>query len=64
MTSDISAYYVAKNDAIKNARDYAERLDFKINDLIHEASDYNRGVAYENAVNRTTNTNTNAKYGH
>lgn len=64
LTSDVSAYYVAKNDAIKNARDYAERLDFKINDLIHEASDYNRGVAYENAVSRTTNTNTNAKYRH
>lgn len=64
MTSDVSAYYVAKNDAIKNARDYAERLDFKINDLIHEASDYNRGVAYENALARTTNTNTNAKYQH
>ena len=63
LTSDVSAYYVAKNDAIKNARDYAERLDFKINDVIHEASDYNRGVAYENAVNRTTNANTNAKYG-
>jgi hypothetical protein len=64
MTSDVSAYYAAKNDAIKNARDYAERLDFKINDVIHEASDYNRGIAYENAVSRTANVNANAKYGH
>ena len=64
MTSDVSVYYAAKNDAIKNARDYAERLDFKINDVIHEANDYNRGVAYENALARTTNTNTNAKYRH
>ncbi len=64
ITSDVSTYYVAKNDAIKNARDYAERLDFKINDLIRETNDYNRGVAYENAVNRTTNANTNAKYRH
>ena len=64
MTSDVFAYYVAKNDAIKNARDYAERLDFKINDLIHEAGNYNRGVAYENALARTTNANTNAKYRH
>lgn len=64
ITSDADVYYAAKRDSIKNARDYAERIDFKINDINREVNEYNRGIAYENALARTTNTNTNAKYQH
>lgn len=64
ITSDASAYYAAKNDAIKNARAYTTKLDMEINNRIHEVSDKNTDIAYENAVRRTENVNTNAKYRH
>lgn len=64
ITSDASTYYAAKNDAIKNARAYTTRLDMEINNRIHEVSDKNTDIAYENAVRRTENVNTNAKYRH
>lgn len=64
ITSDASVYYAAKNDAIKNARAYTTKLDTEINDRIHQTKDINSDIAFENAVRRTENINTNAKYRH
>ena len=64
VTSDVSAYYDAKNNAIKNARAYANKLDVEINDRIHQTVSDNQDIAYDNAVNRTNTANTNAKYRH
>lgn len=64
ITSDVSAYYDAKNNAIKNARAYANKLDIEINDRIHQTVSDNQDIAYNNAVNRTDTVNTNAKYRH
>lgn len=64
ITSDASVYYAAKNDAIKNARAYTTKLDTEINDRVHQIASDNQDIAFENAVSRTTNTNTNAKYRH
>ena len=64
VTSDVSAYYDAKNNAIKNARAYANKLDIEINDRIHQTVSDNHDIAYDNAVNRTDTANTNAKYRH
>lgn len=64
ITSDTSVYYAAKNDAIKNARAYTTKLDTEINDRVHQIANDNQDIAFENAVSRTTNTNTNAKYRH
>lgn len=64
ITSDVNAYYDAKNNAIKNARAYANKLDIEINDRIHQTVSDNQDIAYDNAVNRTNTANTNAKYRH
>lgn len=64
ITSDASAYYAAKNEAIKNARAYTSKLDTTINDIVHQANEENKDIAFENAVRRTDNANTNAKYRH
>jgi hypothetical protein len=64
ITSDVSAYYDAKNNAIKNARAYANKLDIEINDRIHQTVSDNQDIAYNNAVNRTDTANTNAKHRH
>jgi hypothetical protein len=41
MTSDVSEYYKAKNDAIKNARAYTSKIDTQINDIVHQTADEN-----------------------
>lgn len=64
ITSDAALYYAAKNDSIKNARAYATKLDAEINNRIQQTKDANSDIAYTNAVNRTQNVNTNAKYIH
>lgn len=64
ITSDAAVYYAAKNDSIKNARAYATKLDTEINNRIQQTKDTNSDIAYANAVNRTQNVNTNAKYRH
>jgi hypothetical protein len=64
ITSDASIYYAAKNEAIKNARAYTTKLDTEINNRIQQTKDANSDIAYENAVKRTDNVNTNAKYIH
>jgi small-conductance mechanosensitive channel len=64
ITSDASAYYAAKNEAIKNARAYTSKLDTTINDIVHQTNEENKDIAFENAVRRTENANTNAKYIH
>lgn len=64
ITSDASQYYAARNEAIKNARDYTTKLDTEINELIHKTKDENAAIAFNNAINRTQNVNTNAKYRH
>ena len=64
ITSDATAYYTAKNEAIKNARAYTVKLDTEINDRIHQVSEANKDIAFENAKSRTANVNTNAKYRH
>lgn len=64
ITSDAATYYAAKNDSIKNARAYATKLDTEINNRIQQTKDANSDIAYANAVTRTQNVNTNAKYRH
>lgn len=64
ITSDASQYYAAKNDAIKNAREYTTKLDTAINDVILKTKDENATIAFDNAVERTNDANTNAKYRH
>ena len=64
ITSDVSTYYKAKTDAIKNAREYASKIDTAINDINHQIADANTQIAYENAVKRVDNVNNNAKYRH
>ena len=64
ITSDASQYYAAKNDAIKNAREYTTKLDTAINDTIIKTKDENATIAFDNAVERTNDANTNAKYRH
>lgn len=64
VTSDVNAYYAAKNEAIKNARNYTTKLDTEINERIHQTANDNQDITFENAVNRTNNVNTNAKYRH
>jgi hypothetical protein len=64
ITSDASLYYAAKNDAIKNAREYTTKLDTAINDVILKTKDENATIAFDNASERTKNANTNARYRH
>ena len=64
ITSDVSQYYAARNEAIKNAREYTTKLDTAINEIIHQTKDENSEIAFSNATNRTQNANTNAKYRH
>ena len=64
ITSDADVYYNAKNNAIKNARAYTTKLDTEINDIVHEIANTNQDIAFDNAVSRTNNANTNAKYRH
>lgn len=64
VTSDVSAFYKARNEAIKNARAYTTKLDTEINDRVHQTVSDNQDIAFENAVRRTENANTNAKYRH
>lgn len=64
ITSDVNAFYAARNEAIKNARAYTTKIDTEINNRVHEVNDANADIAYENAVNRTTTANENAKYRH
>lgn len=64
ITSDASQYYAARNEAIANARNYTTKLDTEINERIHQTANDNQDITFENAVNRTNNANTNAKYRH
>lgn len=64
MTSDISTYYAAKNDSIKNARAYATKLDTEINNRVHQVNEQNADIAFENATRRTETANNRAKYNH
>lgn len=64
MTSDINAFYSARNEAIKNARAYTTKIDTEINNRVHEVNNANADIAYENAVNRTETANENAKNRH
>lgn len=64
LTSDVTAYYKAKNDAINNARSYASKIDTHINDMVHEIAGINSDIAYTNAVSRTSTANTNAENIH
>ena len=64
VTSDVNAFYSARNEAIKNARAYTTKIDTEINNRIHEVNDANADIAYENAVNRTETVNSNAKNRH
>lgn len=64
VTSDVSQYYAARNEAIKNAREYTTKLDTAINDVILKTKDENATIAFDNASERTKNANTNARYRH
>ena len=64
ITSDASVYYAARNEAIKNAREYTTKLDAHINDLIHQTASENQDIAFSNAQARTNKANINAKYRH
>ena len=64
LTSDVTTYYKAKNDAINNARSYASKIDTLINDKVHEISGINQDIAYTNAVSRTATANTNLENIH
>lgn len=64
ITSDASVYYDARNKAIQNARAYTTKLDTVINDRVHQVVSDNQDIAFANAVSRTDNVNTNAKYRH
>lgn len=64
ITSDVSQYYAARNEATKNAREYTTKLDTAINDTIIKTKDENATIAFDNALERTKNANTNAKYRH
>lgn len=64
LTSDVTAYYKAKNDAINNARSYASKIDTHINDMVHEIAGINSDIAYTNAVSRASTANTNAENIH
>lgn len=64
ITSDVSQYYAARNEAIKNAREYTTKLDDAINDVVIKTKDENATIAFDNASERTKNANTNAKYRH
>jgi hypothetical protein len=41
LTSDVTTYYQAKNDAINNARSYISKIDTHINDIVHEIAGTN-----------------------
>lgn len=64
LTSDVTTYYQAKNDAINNARAYASKIDTHINDIVHEIAGTNQDIAYTNAVSRTATANTNLENIH
>lgn len=64
LTSDVTTYYQAKNDAINNARSYASKIDTHINDIVHEVAGTNQDIAYTNAVSRTATANTNLENIH
>ncbi len=64
ITSDASVYYAARNEAIKNAREYTTKLDAHINDVIHQTASENQDIAFSNAQARSNKVNTNAKYRH
>lgn len=64
LTSDISDYYAAKNEAIKNARAYTSRIDTQINDIVHQTAAENQDIDYTNAVSRTATANTNLENIH
>lgn len=64
MTSDVSEYYKAKNDAIKNARAYTSKLDTQINDIVHQTANENQDISYDNAVSNHTTAKTNSKNIH
>ena len=64
ITSDASVYYAARNEAIKNAREYTTKLDAHINDVIHQTASENQDIAFSNAQARTNKANINAKYRH
>lgn len=64
ITSDASVYYAARNEAIKNAREYTTKIDAHINDVIHQTASENQDIAFNNAQARANKANTNAKYRH
>lgn len=64
ITSDASVYYAARNEAIKNAREYTTKLDAHINDVIHQTASENQDIAFSNAQARVNKANTNAKHRH
>lgn len=64
MTSDVSEYYKAKSDAIKNARAYTSKIDTQINDIVHQTATENQDIDYANEVSRHTTAKTNAENIH
>ena len=64
ITSDASVYYAARNEAIKNAREYTTKLDAHINDVIRQTASENQDIAFSNAQARVNKANTNAKHRH